>query len=250
MEKVDVFKYINSKDIREYLKDINYKFNMFEAMCIVNDAYHVPLIERLNAYKNIRYTFENCEFVESDGSKWINISKTIGNYIDAVNEFITSLYLEHGYIFTYEYLDFNDKNKDVHSNKELYNSFTDILENIKKEKLESSLLWVCRYKTIKDTKEYNGDQIFINKDYEISNIEQNKNISSIINDNPFNADNIKVPIPFKEGDIIWDSNCPINVEGKTLIYKFKEKVADGIKVIWDGHEDIETNYLSMEYYKK
>ena len=34
------------------------------------------------------------------------------------------------------------------------------------------------------------------------------------------------------------------------LYEFKEKVDEGIKVIWDGEEEIETNYLSMEYYKR
>lgn len=249
MEKVDIYKYINSKDIREHLKNINYKFTMFEAMCIVNDAYQTPLIERLNAYKNIRFTFDNCEFVEPDGSKWVNISKTIGNYIDSLNEFITSLYLEHGYIFSYEYIDYNDKYNNVHSDKMLFKDFANILDYLKENTIKKLLLWIYRYKSVRDLNDGIRDVIHINNDYEISNVIERRTTETSITSNPFDASNINVPIPFKRGDKLWDSNCPTNSEGKLLVYEFVEKVDEGIKVLWGGKEKIETNYLSMEYYK-
>lgn len=50
----DIFNYIKSKDVRKYLKDIDYKMSMLQAFMLVwRTRYDTVLSERKNTYKYI-----------------------------------------------------------------------------------------------------------------------------------------------------------------------------------------------------
>lgn len=58
---MDVYKFINSKDMREYLKSLDYQFTAAEAAWIVFQNNHVLLKERISAWQEIIDTMPDCE---------------------------------------------------------------------------------------------------------------------------------------------------------------------------------------------
>lgn len=139
---------------------------------------------------------------------------------------------------------YNAKKHDNGSSINLFKSFNDALEHIKKNEAKHLFIWINRYKTNKDMINSVSDKIYINGNYEMANIEQNKDIDSLLNNNPFNGNNVNAPLPFNKGDIICDSYYSFET------YEFVGKTKNGIKVINNGIEEIMKNYLSLGYYDK
>ena len=50
MKTIDLYKFINSKDIREYLKEIKYEFKPLETIFIINQSF-LPFSEKLEGIK-------------------------------------------------------------------------------------------------------------------------------------------------------------------------------------------------------
>ena len=50
---MDIYRFVNSKDIRKYLKEANYQFNTLEAVYLVYFARYLTLNERHNAWNEI-----------------------------------------------------------------------------------------------------------------------------------------------------------------------------------------------------
>ena len=48
---MDILKYVDSKDIRKYLKEKEHSFNALEAACIVNSCNTVSIEKKHKAYK-------------------------------------------------------------------------------------------------------------------------------------------------------------------------------------------------------
>jgi len=62
---MDIFRFINSKDIRSYLKEINYEFTSVEAAWLVWQCESITLQEKHNAWQEIIDTMPDCA-VESN----------------------------------------------------------------------------------------------------------------------------------------------------------------------------------------
>lgn len=252
---MEIFKYINSKDIAEHLKKIDYQFNAFESACIILDTYKIPMRERLKALKDILYFLSDCKGVDREGEEWIHINKNIKNYIDVANEFIASLFIDKGYNFSYRYLCVGRVNQDIVCGG-IYESFEEAINGAKADKElqknmdDRTVLSITRNK--KGNKdESDVDEIFLTNNYEISEIIERPSITDAITYHPFYGENVHVPVPFKKGDKIWDWHAPINASNNALIYEFLEETPEGLKTInCFNEEEILENYLSMEYYKR
>lgn len=65
---MDVFKFINSRDIREYLQKINYSFSPLEIAWLVKKSKYTTLKEKHNAWREIINTMPDCEICEDEQS--------------------------------------------------------------------------------------------------------------------------------------------------------------------------------------
>lgn len=90
---MDIFKYIESKDIREYLQSLDYQFTAAQAVDIVNKCLHLTLADKLNAYQEIIDTMPDCKLL-GKGSEIgpISAHDFLREYI-AVQRKLTDMYL-------------------------------------------------------------------------------------------------------------------------------------------------------------
>ena len=65
---MDVFKFINSRDIREYLQKINYSFSPLEIAWLVKKSKYTTLKEKHKAWREIISTMPDCEICENEPS--------------------------------------------------------------------------------------------------------------------------------------------------------------------------------------
>ena len=82
---MDILKYVNSKDIREYLRSIDYKFSASEAAWIVNKCIDLPLDDKISAWKEIMNTMPDCNLVSwspNDGEVVKSFYSLLKAYID------------------------------------------------------------------------------------------------------------------------------------------------------------------------
>ena len=57
---MDIIKFLNSKDISEYLKKINYQFSPLEAMYFIHQARHISIDEKHEVYKELIKLYPDC----------------------------------------------------------------------------------------------------------------------------------------------------------------------------------------------
>lgn len=57
---MDIFRFINSKDIAEHLRTVGYQVNAFAAACFVEQCINATLGEKLSAWKEIVETMPDC----------------------------------------------------------------------------------------------------------------------------------------------------------------------------------------------
>ncbi len=65
---MDILSFIDSKDIRSYLKDIGHKFTMPEAASIIFNSNRITLDERIGAWRQAADTLPDTEYDFSDGT--------------------------------------------------------------------------------------------------------------------------------------------------------------------------------------
>lgn len=57
---MNIYDFINSRDIAKYLKEINYEFSTIERAYIIEMADYVTLDEKINARQELLQTTEDC----------------------------------------------------------------------------------------------------------------------------------------------------------------------------------------------
>jgi hypothetical protein len=86
---MDIYKYLNSKDVREYLRSIDYKFNASEAAWIVNRCVGLSLDEKISAWNKIMNTMPDCKLVSPyDGETVDSFYSLLKAYIGLINEYL------------------------------------------------------------------------------------------------------------------------------------------------------------------
>lgn len=59
---MDIYNFINSKDVAEYLKSINYNFSIMEASYIVYQCHNTTLKQKIEAWQEIIKTYPDCSY--------------------------------------------------------------------------------------------------------------------------------------------------------------------------------------------
>lgn len=74
---MNIFKYINSKDIRKHLEKINYKFTSLEAAWLIYQCKGITLKEKQTAFNELIDTMPDCE-IEKRNNTVLHTQNPVG----------------------------------------------------------------------------------------------------------------------------------------------------------------------------
>lgn len=101
---MDIYKYLNSKDVEKYLRDMNYQFNPIQMAWIVWHCKHITLEEKHKAWEDIINETEDCEIKEEKDRHVVRDS--LHEYLKECIEYekarIQPFYDESNSVFRYE----------------------------------------------------------------------------------------------------------------------------------------------------
>ncbi len=234
---MDILRFINSRDVREHLKNIGYKFTPLEAAWLVWQCESITLKEKRAAWQEIIDTNPDCDVPERLNCRnWKSLHDLLHRYMDMENKYIEQFFADDSdAVYRYDE-DFGDCPwKYDFSSSKIYKSFRDaekalndegyslIFEAKDTEKMFSPSLRIME----ENEKEYatKGEKddfisVHFRKEYfdthKIIDIEilangEIKNIDVVREDNDEDANLLyysfsgmyfRFPLPFKIGDII------------------------------------------------
>lgn len=286
---MDIFKYVNSKDIREHLKSINYKFNTLEAIWLIYQCRYLNFEEKCNAWKQVMKEMPDMAFdKKSLPEKFPSVFNTLKEYIE----------YKIGCIETFKknendcYYNFTIRNNDICEESEFnvpIKDYESIFRYIEKEKK-----YMCLYKdeigkidweNPYPVQEYNltkwkigRENVYgymtINDKFEVVSVNIEKSLNDYENKHIdhlmfqfFDEMWFNFPLPFHKGDIVVDPwykksescNCGPFVLEQTCqdLYKNSEgtdssdMIAYGAFICDDGCTYCECmhEYMNLEYYR-
>ena len=88
-ENLDAFEFINSKDIKEHLKNLNYKFNSLEVAWLIYQCKHISIDEKHKAFRQLIDTMPDCEIPERTNTVYKpSLHAYLKEYIIAENDLL------------------------------------------------------------------------------------------------------------------------------------------------------------------
>lgn len=99
---MDLFRFIDSKDIREHLRQIGYSFTAPEAAFLVWQCRSVTLKEKIAAWREIIETMPDCSMVERMNMDAIpSVHKFLEQYITLMERLLANFYCEEHAVYSY-----------------------------------------------------------------------------------------------------------------------------------------------------
>lgn len=198
---MDIIKFLNSRDIAEHLRKINYEFSPLEAMTVIYMARNVPLKEKHEAYAELIKTYPDY-FVEtgSNNLKSQPLSSFLGNLIDMENKLIEECMREEDsaiYYATRFYKESNSWGTPDFPYSRIFSTYNECFSKNNNEvedfsKFSITKKYIASYKHIELTLLRDGTVLNVYAD----NDEYKKFFSLV---------DIKIPTPFTRGDILIDT---------------------------------------------
>jgi len=276
---MDVFRFINSNAVRDYLKEINYKFNTLEAAYLVHDCRFATLKEKHEAFSEILETMPDMAPEQELGRCAMDygsdsIHKLIKLHIENKEHWITEFYGFEKAVYRFQlygknnekyYTDFAEPISD--SLKEITDYITDYLKDDEGE--------VARYEiTCKPSGQKRQYTIRFNREGKIMDADIYPYVSQV--GKWYNTDwELEMmwfgfPTPFKKGDILYDPSRAeshgswdgpfVLEETATELYKREgrqghdssDMTAYGYFIAENGqvYDECMHNYMALEYYPK
>lgn len=215
MKTIDLYKFINSKDIREYLKESKYEFKPLETIFIINQSF-LPFSEKLEGIKFLIDSTEDFMFKPKNIKlEEISFHNFLKKYINVFEKQI-NIFANEG-IFTFKIC---YENGDNYADDRLFSNSQDCLFNVKQnisddaEYYSSDVQCITIKRLILDTDKY--QIMYYNKEFDMLDFES----CGLISDDDFEileeVSNhwFQIPTPFKKGDILIEKDSPIYVPGK------------------------------------
>lgn len=205
MEKnMDYYKFINSRDIQAYLREIKYEFSTMEKAYIVWQSDHVTIKEKLDAFQYIIKNEEDCVVKKRYNlHHYKSLKDLLKKYIDLVNRLIAEFYSKKGkFVYSSEWT--------VEQDKEWYDFdfISQDYETMKKyvtEELKEDDVRGVRIKKRYLDVERKYLLLHFNKDFQIVDIDfGNLGLKEKEWDlwSSFEGMWLSIPTPFKKGDIL------------------------------------------------
>ena len=199
---MDFYKYINSEDVAEHLKKINFNLNSLQCLWIIFQTEDITLNEKTEALEYI-LTMPDYEFANYEHPYGIGVHRIIEDYFDYVNTIKNELKANDENCFYDSYIHYEDRT--VHP-AIYFKDYETCLEHIENY-FEDTERIVSGYEIHKIPFNTYEDTIkAVYKNDELISIHKCGNwdplISNLINE----SDLIKLTVTFKPGDILYDIN--------------------------------------------
>jgi hypothetical protein len=250
---MNVYQYLNSKDVAEHLEKIGFQFTSLEAARVIENCRHVNLSEKHDAFRRLTEEMPDEEITLPAECGWAAEETTLHTllekYIVAEEKMVQS---------------FEKEEKGVHYE---FRS-AGFMDGIKRTFHREKLTWLELKKEIKNIPQHleicQGIEEFIiektsavTKDSTCLVVNKNGEPMSIENLNffyepytilRFESGNRAIPHPFKKGDLV----CGIDNKTPFVFLEVKENTVAGYHLTNTGlkEQEIFLSYLDLEYCRK
>lgn len=131
---MDVARYVNSKDIRKYLRDINYSFNAAEAAWLVYQNRGLSFEDRCMAFQEIIDTMSDMKWYNPHTGKTIeSIHGLIKDYIKLQNK-LYDIFTKNDGKYIYKFVASFDGSNMLQDSSLIFSNYDGLIEFIKKYK--------------------------------------------------------------------------------------------------------------------
>ena len=281
---MEIYKYVNSKDIGEYLKQIGYEFNALEAAWIIYASKNMSYEEKKEKWKEIVSELPDCEVPKRNNcAGWSSLHLFLQRYMDAMDQEIKEFYTENTdgrYVYTYSYLYKNDTGwsgeyEDIYSSlskcMDAYKNSAEELDDTFSQGETGVLKYCLKRQALDDPEdvmeiEYRGDggisRILLNT-------KRSQELDEIL-EYFFMGMWFDFPTPFKKGDIVWvpadDQDIKWDCDGGFVLERLSTwEVEDWVKESGDNsdmngygyfvnpdgtvYREAMWNYMDLEFYR-
>lgn len=206
---IDILRFINSKDIREYLKTINYEFNSLEAAWLIYQCRNATIEEKHAAWRELIRTMPDCKIPERMNS---NPHDSLHNYLRKYIDYEENIFDEYftsteNWIYTVEWLEQGT----WFSSDKLYKTFEKAQQELHEEYKDWERKYIYRITKQKlESKQY--ITVYFDKNnepYDYGICEYHEELTEILY-GVFDGLWFDFPTPFKKGDIL----CQYDLDGK------------------------------------
>ena len=184
---MNIYSYINSKDVREHLQNIEYYFTALEAAFIVYHSTQISLLEKIEAWREIAATFPPPDetyppdTIESKHFGKFPALKSIHDYAEMLEEAVQKFRVNENGLYRCEFHMIRKKLVKVMGNEwedysdsdwveqGFFSSYSSCLEHWKKEKgFDCDQIKITKYKEISDyCRSRYGESLILNRNGEI-----------------------------------------------------------------------------------
>lgn len=218
---MDIYSFVNSKDISEYLRKIEYSFNSLEAAWLIYTSHNLSYEKKKAAWLELIETMPDCEVPKRNNcAGWDSLHEMLRQYMEVVDKELSDFYKNDSskkYVYMYSYLYKGDKSW-TEEYETIYVSLEACCDALREDIADMDVTYssqstgVLKYRLKKqslvDTQivaelEFNG-----NGDFEgiMRHNPGNEEIDKILNYS-FEGLWFDFPTPFKKGDIVWVPPC-------------------------------------------
>lgn len=197
---MDFYKYINSKDVAEHLKKINFHLNPLQCLWIIFQNHDITLNEKTEALEYI-LDMPDYEFANYEHPYGIGVHRIIDDYFDYIKTIKYELKIKDENCFYESYIHYEDRT--VHP-AIFFRDYETCLKHIEnyfedKERIVSGYeIHKISFNTYEDTikAKYKGKELI--------SIHKCGDWDPLINNLVDESELIKLTSPFKPGDILYD----------------------------------------------
>ena len=250
---MDILKYVNSKDVREYLRSIDYKFSTSEAAWIVNRCIDLPLDDKISAWNEIMNSMPDCNLVSwspYDGDVVKSFYSLLKAYIDLEKAYLEDFrkcsddeYYEYCHVYKERYHSL------FHHYFGHYRSYDECFSQISKLNNGDSVVGYYMRKNGFDPHE--AMFCHYSKDGKLLDVE-GRDLKGYDNDEYYRITFLfmnmwpDIPVPFKKGDLLrYVSHECQDDEKLTVMNELKTRSKDNV----DSCGDEDKNKHLFGYYQ-
>ena len=248
---VDVCRFINSKDIRDYLRSIHYQFTPIEAAWLINECRELTLQEKHAAWQELINTMQDCPIEER---LWTAARPSLHDFLKEHMQFqdgqIKELYTR--------------KENEIYAGRTWGSSIEEIypfssvdrcLAECRKTFDNEATYSVCKYR-IDEPDRYVAHAMFRPEDGALMRIDQGQSFRNYSDRTIFTGSWFHFPLPFKKGDIVWNlhlsrGQCgggPFVLEAAGLDVYHDEQTKERILREADETDMLAVGYVYSEYW--
>lgn len=212
---MNILRFINSKDIREHLKKLDYQFNSLETAWLIYQCREATIEEKHKAWEELIGTMPDCEITKRfNTAPQPSLHDFLRKFMELEDRFITQ-FLEdnHGdtyaddkpYVYQFEFLYPDGSKMEWHTPFSKVSEYKNLLDPQEPVKTIQ-----CRKYRINRV-DYMMDYALFTPELKFLRIEpiriKDKKENEIFND-VFEGLWFEFPTPFKKGDIVWNPDMP------------------------------------------